>query len=184
MHSLPITRRFLKNPLIGVAILLVGVAFFEALTWLFSFEKKMAIMQSFGGAGSYFGILMRGAVLPEIVTLLIVLMLINLVHQGLALRSVRLTPGGIGLYELTFLPVLLLAFPVFNPFTQTVRYLLVEFPDYDFNAFYTTHLVETFTWRIYFLYLLPVLIYGYGALNISLVKDLLSARAGGRTTVA
>ncbi|WP_164851421.1 LytTR family DNA-binding domain-containing protein [Larkinella soli] len=157
-------------------MLLLAVLTFEAFSWLFAFEKKLNIIKEFGGILGYLWILLRGALLPEISTLVILLSLLNIYHDICRLKKLELTPRNILTYQLKILPVMLTAFFLFNPITQTIRYLLVEFPNYDFHAYFSTHIQETYTARIYFLYLIPILIMGYGSVNASLLADILEQR--------
>lgn len=71
---------------------------------------------------------------------------------------------------------MLLAFFLFNPVTQTVRYLLVQFPQYDLEVYLEKYIQGTYSLRLYCFYLIPVLIMGYGAVNGSLLVDILEQR--------
>jgi DNA-binding LytR/AlgR family response regulator len=54
--------------------------------------------------------------------------------------------------------------------------LLEQFPNYSFSNYWHTYIAGTFTWTIYFRYLMPVLIIGYTATNISFISDYFKQR--------
>ncbi|MFC5412563.1 LytTR family DNA-binding domain-containing protein [Larkinella bovis] len=103
-------------------------------------------------------------------------MLLNIYHEACRMKRLELIPKSILNYEVKVLPVMLLAFFLFNPVTQTVRYLLVEFPNYDLELYLENYIQGTYTIKYYFVYLIPVLIMGYGAVNGSLLADILEQR--------
>ncbi|WP_460670385.1 LytTR family DNA-binding domain-containing protein [Larkinella ripae] len=103
-------------------------------------------------------------------------MLLNVYHEACRIKRLELTPRNIINYEVKVLPVMLLAFFLFNPVTQTVRYLLVEFPNYDLELYLENYIQGTYNIKYYFFYLIPILIMGYGAVNGSLLTDVLEQR--------
>ena len=134
------------------------------------------MVDSKGGTIQYIGMLVRSLFIPELFTLVITITLINLFHNFRRLNSVENNWHSISRYELQFLPILAIAFLVFNPVTQTVRYVLDGFPIYTWTNYWQNYILYTFTWSTYFRYLFPVLLLGYIALNISLLKDYLAQR--------
>ncbi len=176
MKEIRITRDFLKKPLSSVIILLSIVVLIEAVGWSVAYKTKAKIVSNNGGAFQYIGILFRSLFIPELFTLFITVTLINRFHSFRRLYVVENTWNSIGRYELQFLPVLAIAFFVFNPITQTVRYLIDTFPTYSWSNYWQGYILHTFSWSVYFKYLFPVLLIGYIALNISLLKDYLQQR--------
>lgn len=176
MTEIPLNLTYVKRPFKSLSILLLAVLTFEAFNWLFAFEKKVGIVQKFGGFLGYIWIIFRGMLLPEVSTLVILLMLLNIYHEACRIKHIELTPKNILNYEVKILPVMLVAFFLFNPITQTVRYLLVEFPHYSLGLYLENYLQGTYSVRGYFIYLIPVLIMGYGAINASLLVDILEKR--------
>ncbi len=83
----------------------------------------------------------------------------------LTINKCSLTLKGWFRYQLLFLPLFLLAFLVFNPVTQSVRYLYHYFPLLEWNTYWQSYFYST---RLYFAYLMPVLLGGYGMLNANL----------------
>ncbi|WP_420149106.1 LytTR family DNA-binding domain-containing protein [Spirosoma sp.] len=51
-----------------------------------------------------------------------------------------------------------------------------HFPTYTFPTYWKHYLIGTFSWEMYFRYLMPVFILGYLVVNISLVSDYLRQR--------
>ncbi|MGV3558434.1 LytTR family DNA-binding domain-containing protein [Larkinella arboricola] len=176
MTEVPLNLTYVRRPFKSLSILLLAVLTFEAFNWLFAFERKLDIVQKFGGLLGYLWIIFRGMLLPEVSTLVILLMLLNTFHDACRIKNLELTPKNILNYEVKILPVMLFAFFLFNPVTQTIRYLLVEFPNYSFAYYLENYLQGTYNIKVYFMYLIPVLIMGYGAVNGSLLVDLLEKR--------
>lgn len=177
MKEIRITRSFLKKPLNAVIILLSIVVLIEAVAWSIGYDLKVNMVHKAGGAVNYIGMLVRTFFIPELITLFITITLINLYHKVRGLHVVGYNWKAISRYEVIFLPVLLLAFVVFNPVTQTVRYLLEEqFQAYSLSELLSGYILHTFTWQYYFKYLFPVILIGYIALNVSLLKDYLKQR--------
>lgn len=171
MKEIRLTRSFLRNPLSSVIILLSIVLLVEALSWSIGFRIKAVKMEQAGGLTNYVGLLMFVFVLPELCTASIILLLLNRFHKLAKIERVSNTLRGIATYELSCLPVLLMSFIFFNPFTQTIRFLTEQFPVYTFNDYWTKYIVSTYTWSTYFTYLFPVLLIGYLAINVSLIID-------------
>ncbi|WP_234736958.1 LytTR family DNA-binding domain-containing protein [Tellurirhabdus bombi] len=177
MQELVINRSLLKKPFKCISVLLVAALIFEGFSWMFAYPSKIERVNFFGGGFNYLWEIVRGLLLPEVTTLYILLLTLDLAHDILNLKKVSLTVKSVLNYQLRMLPVLLLAFFIFNPITQTIRYLLERFPNYQFNWYIQNYLLGTFTFRIYIIYLIPVLIMGYVSLNSSLIVDFIDYRA-------
>jgi two-component system LytT family response regulator len=93
----------------------------------------------------------------------------------LVIKSVELTLLSIVRYELVFLPLLIVAFALIIPFTQSVRYLTENYPSYSFTGYWEDYMLYIYNWYVYFRYLVPMLLLGYGALNLSLLLDYIKA---------
>lgn len=167
-HDAQLSRSFLKN---GV-LMLVGLSLFvEALSWYIAYQVKLNDIDENGGFVSYAGFWIKYSLLPELVTVCILTQMIYLAHRWFNIRPGEVSRSSLARYELSFLPVLLLAFPIFNPFTQSVRYLLTAFPRYSAARYWDYYITGTYTWNMYYIYLLPVLIIGYGTINIALLSS-------------
>lgn len=171
MREIRLTRSFLRNPLSSVIILLSVVLLVEALSWSIGYSIKSTKMDQAGGLASYVGLLLFVFIIPELFTLTIVIFLLNRFHEIARIKHVSNTLSGIFRYELSCLPVLLVSFVAFNPFTQTVRFLAERFPVYTVQDYWQDYILKTCTWSTYFMYLFPVLLIGYLAINVSLIID-------------
>lgn len=176
MKEIRLTRDYLKNPLNSVIILLSIVVLIEAVSWSIGYTIKLKLVQDAGGVLYYISRVVKGLLLPELASLFIIISLLNYAHKWLRIRVVPNDWRAIGRYQLAVLPVLVFAFWVFSPVTQTVRYLVERFPNYSFTVYWQYYLGKVFTWSLYFTYLFPVILVGYLALNISLLKDYLKQR--------
>lgn len=94
----------------------------------------------------------------------------------LNLQNLSLKPSAVMKYLGKFLPLFLIAFFIFNPFTQSARYLLNESGALSREVYFDEYL---FNWSLYPVYLIPVFLTGYGILIYNLVllhnKQLASA---------
>lgn len=182
MKEIRLTRGFLSKPINSVLILMSIVLLIEALSWSIGYDIKADKVQKAGGYVHYVGVLLRSFILPELVTLFITITLLNIFHKWLNLKAVDNDWRSIGRYELQFLPILLISFWIFDPITQTVRYLLVSFSNYSLGDYWQVYIVNTLNWLVYFKYLFPVLLIGYTSLNISLLQDFLQQRREAQET--
>lgn len=118
---------------------------------------------------------MRNTLLPQLVTVFILVLLVLPIHRWVNTKRVD-TIWSLLRYQLSFLPALLIAFVIFIPFTQSVRYVLTELPHYSLTAYWHEYIVASYSLELYRQYLFPVLFIGYSILNISLVTGSLSNR--------
>ncbi|WP_338872528.1 LytTR family DNA-binding domain-containing protein [Spirosoma sp. SC4-14] len=176
MKAIQLTRTFLKKPQYAIGILLALVLLLEVLSWTSAYSAKLAKLSNYGGLVPYVTALFKAMILPEVCTAYILVSLLNQYHNHFKIDSVPATLRGISRYELSLLPILLFSFFVFNPITETVRFLLESFPDYSFTHYVKKYLIGTFTINIYFRYLIPILLIGYFIANISLISDYFKQR--------
>lgn len=176
MKEIHITRNFLSKPLNSLYILLSILLLIEAIAWSIGYELKAIKVAQAGGVVHYVWRFIRVLLLPELFTIFITVTLVNRFHDWFRYKVVKNNWRDIVRYELHFLPVLAFSFLLFIPVTQTVRYLLKEFPNYSFWEYWQKFMLSNFTWTIYFMYLFPVVLVGYIAINTSLLKDYLSQR--------
>lgn len=160
----------------SVFVLLGIIMLLEAASWSVAPKFKLTKVYDAGGILQYVATVIRVMFLPELVTLLINVAFINRLHDWFKIHSVPNKLASIVQYELKFFPVLALSFWVYNPVTQTVRYLLERFPNYSLNSYVQVYLIDTYNWTTYFRYLFPVMLIGYVTLNISLLFDFLKQR--------
>jgi hypothetical protein len=168
MNKLRHSSNFVKN---GLVVLLVLVVLMESLAWSVNYENRMKHVDQIGGFGAYFSFLVRRFLLPESITVLILTMLMEGTRRWFNLTAVPLTWRSLIYYQLSFLPVMILAYGVSSPFAQTARYLLTTLPPYSLSVYWTHYLLGPYSWHEYVGYLGPLLFIGYCTLNRSLLSD-------------
>lgn len=104
--------------------------------------------------------------LIECATVAITFQLIRLYGSKLKLLDVKLNIRELFLYELKFLPVLLVSFFVFAPVTLTLRFLYHHYSYLNWDIYFEEYFYST---SLYFNYLTPVLLIGYIIINVNLI---------------
>lgn len=115
--------------------------------------------------GNLFKFMIIRQYLVELITTIIIFLAIRWYAQKLRLFSLSLQPKAILGYLGKFLPLFAVAFFLFNPFTQTARFVLLE--DLSNSSTYLNEYL--LNWRLYAVYLVPTLLTGYGILIGNLV---------------
>ncbi len=105
-------------------------------------------------------------ILLELISASIIFQLIRFYAERLRLFEVRLAIKELIIYQLKFLPVLLVAFFFFAPFTLTARFLYHNFSNISWDVYFESYFYSS---TLYVVYLLPVLLYGYGIINANLI---------------
>ena len=106
--------------------------------------------------------------LLECITVTIVFQVIRIFGLKMKLNELRLTLKDVGMYELKFLPVLLISFFVFAPFTLTARFLFHYLPNLNSEIYFNEYFFST---SLYFNYLTPVFLIGYIIINVNLIHQ-------------
>ncbi len=169
MQTLSLQRTFLKKPKNGVVFLFAIVLFALAFSLVTRSDLIIQFPQRFA-----FDALPSLAVVvfvPELVSLLVLMALINLYHQFMKLDTLDLSLQSIIRYELKFIPLFLVAFFIFFPITLHIRFLLREFPHYDLGKYMSIYMAYGFAFDTYLFYLPFVIILGYTLLNVSMFVD-------------
>jgi two-component system, LytTR family, response regulator len=177
MKSLTLTRSFYKNPQNGLIFLLVVVLFCEIIGWATSPQTRLQMYSSHQTLLAYLKNLLIGLLAPELCTLYILAFLIDTFHRFLGIRQINFNTLSVLKYEVKFLPLFLVSFFLFFPFTLHVRFLLREFPNYSLSRYLDLYILHGFTIQTYLLYLPFVVLLGYILINVSLVKDFLESNA-------
>jgi uncharacterized protein YqgC (DUF456 family) len=149
---------------------LLFVLLTEALVWVAAYDARLMVLNRAGGVGAYIGLLLKRFILPEVATIFVVSWLVALVHRRTKLNSVNATWLTLLRYELGFVPVLVLAFLMFDPFRAVTRFLLAEFPTYSFAVFWTNYIVASYSWVYSLRYPFAIFFIGYGALSVWLIR--------------
>jgi two-component system, LytTR family, response regulator len=169
MQSLTLHRDFLKQPSKGISplIAVIVLAYITLLATRNDIITEILQKLSF----VYVCRLVFGTILPEIISLLILVALINGYHLLMKLEKVEISIDAIACYELKFVPLFVSAFFFFFPITLHVRFLLREFPHYTLASYYNIYLINGFSVSTYLFYLPFIFILGYALLNISMFFD-------------
>lgn len=102
----------------------------------------------------------------ELISATIVFQLIRIYARRLRLDQLHLTLRELLMYQLKFLPVILVAFFFFAPFTLSVRYLYHHYDSLSASIYFEEYF---YSGTLYVVYLLPVFLYGYGIINANLI---------------
>lgn len=107
-------------------------------------------------------------ILIECITIFITFSLLKIYAEKLNLTTVKASRSNLVKYELNFLPVPFLAFFLFNPFTQTARYLYHYFPNLDWQIYWDGYFYSS---ELYLTYLPIIFLQVYGVINYNLLKQ-------------
>ena len=103
----------------------------------------------------------------ECITVAIIFALIRWYANWMRLFQIQLNIRDLIIYELKFLPVLMVSFFFFGPFTLTIRYLFHKLPHLDADIYFQQYFYST---PLYLTYLFPVIAIGYSIINVNLVS--------------
>ncbi|WP_436515091.1 LytTR family DNA-binding domain-containing protein [Ekhidna sp. To15] len=104
--------------------------------------------------------------LIECASVAIIFQLIRWYGTKLKLLDLKLNAKDIALYELKFLPILLVSFFVFAPVTLTLRFLYHYLPGLNWDIYFSEYFYSV---TLYFNYLTPVFLVGYIIINVNLI---------------
>jgi two-component system LytT family response regulator len=172
MKTILLYRSYLKRPWVGPFMLLLVVILYEILSWTLNPNSRIIHLNRYENLTSYIINWILGFYLPELVSILILTYLINIYHHILKTETLELRFIPLMKYELSFIPLFLVSYFIFTPFTITVRFLLRQFPNYSLNVYKTAYLPNCYALEAYLLYIPFIVIIGYLLLNISLGIDI------------
>lgn len=164
-RQIQLTYPFFRRPLNVVLVTLFGLAIYYLFAYAFFPEQFTTGGLSFPHLVLY---VLIDQVVIECITTFILFRLIVFYAQSLQLDHVSTDVRSLLGYQFTFLPVVLLSFFVFNPVTQTVRFLLREFPDYAWGQYTELY---AYSVPLYLTYLGAVLPMAYLSLNLNLLIE-------------
>lgn len=104
--------------------------------------------------------------LIECATVAIIFQLIRVYGTKLKLTDLKLSIREIVVYELKFLPILLVSFFFFAPVTLTLRFLYHHTPELNWEIYFSEYFYSA---TLYFNYLTPVFLIGYIIINVNLI---------------
>ncbi len=169
MQRIILQRSFLKSPSKGIIALIIVVL----LAYIGLLANRKDIVTEILSNLTFFYLFRQAStiILPELMSLFILIALINGYHRVMRLESIDLSIEAIARYEFKFAPLFFLAYFAFFPVTLHLRFLLREFPDYSLSNYYNTYLINGFSVNTYMFYLPFVFVLGYALLNVSLFID-------------
>ena len=165
--SVPVRWRSPRRWPLLLGLTLGAVLLFQLITLQRSNGGEMGPLLR-GDVGAYLRQFLGYYVLFELVSVAIFLGCAGWYFRRFMPRVLRPTPGAVLRYELRFLPAVLGSILVLGPATNTLRYLVIKYPDYHWAAYFPEWF---FTGQMFANYLLPLLLLGYGLLNANLLLD-------------
>lgn len=170
-YSLLRQPRLIVGLTAGLTVLYNAIAYLNRMNnqWLFDGSFTWVVFLRF---------LLIDQFLIEIVTIAILLFLLRYYATKLSIMLAGWKAWSIVMYLLKFIPVLAFAFFVFNPITQTLRFMLNEYPDWKLSAYWSGYF---YSWQLYTTYLPAVFMAGISALSLNLLvnykRDLVKANS-------
>ncbi len=155
---------FFKKPLYVLAATLFGLTIYYVLGYAFRPNDFIFEGVSLLGLVGFFVV---DQVIIESVTTFILFQLIVRYAALLKLDRIEMNVRSLLHYQLAFTPVVLLAFFVFNPVVQTLRFLLRHYGEYSWDLYR----MYFFSWPLYFTYLGIIIPIVYLSLNLNLVGE-------------
>lgn len=101
----------------------------------------------------------------ECISIAIFILLVKWYHNVFAIRVVQPNVASLFRYQLLMLPLVAGSIFVFGPITNTIRYVIISCPDCSWQHYFPEFFMTS---RMYFNYLLPILITGYAIVNVDL----------------
>ncbi|GAB5535085.1 MAG: hypothetical protein Rubg2KO_13340 [Rubricoccaceae bacterium] len=163
----------LRSPLAVLVATAVALGLYTLLG--FAFRPDALTFDGLSG-GEILKVVLVDQFLIECLTTCVVFGLMWAYARGLGLTDVEPTVPGVLRFNLAFLPLVALAFFVFNPLTQTARFLLRYGLDADWSLYGPSY---GYSVSLYALYLALVAPMVYGVLNAQIALDALRQRRDG-----
>lgn len=147
-----------------MAYTLVGVLIYQLITLQRPGFGELKLLFA-GKIGAYLHSLLLYYFLFELISVFIFIRLSDWYLYRIGMHRFKLSLPNLLKYQLMFLPLILGSIFVFGPITNTVRYLVLFFPDYTWHEYFPEYF---FTGRMYINYMVPYLIFGFALLNVNL----------------
>ncbi|WP_428658773.1 LytTR family DNA-binding domain-containing protein [Runella sp.] len=164
---IPITLRAYQNLKYLLICLFVGVLLLWSMTFYYDYQSDLSILPQFRIIND-FGVSFFYSSLFEIISFLIFLKIAQEYLRLFQMTHITLTFKDVSLYELYFLPCILISIVIFIPITNALRYIALSFPDYSWDVYFPTYFFQLSMVESY----LPLFIlYGYIYLNVNLFLD-------------
>ena len=112
--------------------------------------------------GNFLQFILIDQILIEVITVLFIAKGIAWYYKALNLKKVELSKEGLFFFFLKFLPLFLLIYFCFAPFTTMLRFGIHHFPNYETSVYFEDYFFIKKS--IYLVYLFPTFLIGYGFL--------------------
>lgn len=162
---LALNYQLLKKPKVILITTALTVITYNTLYYFHPENQAWLSGENFSWSNFLYYLLLE-QYLIENITIAIIFILIRYYARWLKLYTLELTPVAISRYLLKFLPLFLVSFFFFNPFTQSARFLLDEYSNMTMEIYLDDYVLN---WNLYIVYLIPIFLGGYGGLVANLV---------------
>ncbi len=162
---LALNYQLLKKPKVILITTALTVITYNTLYYFHPENQAWLSGENFSWSNFLYYLLLE-QYLIENITIAIIFILIRYYARWLKLYTLELTPVAISRYLLKFLPLFLVSFFFFNPFTQSARFLLDEYSNMTMEIYFDDYVLN---WNLYIVYLIPIFLGGYGGLVANLV---------------
>ncbi len=162
---LALNYQLLKKPKVILVTTALTVITYNTLYYFHPENQAWLSGENFSWSNFLYYLLLE-QYLIENITIAIIFILIRYYARWLKLYTLELTPVAISRYLLKFLPLFLVSFFFFNPFTQSARFLLDEYSNMTMEIYLDDYVLN---WNLYIVYLIPIFLGGYGGLVANLV---------------
>ncbi len=162
---LALNYQLLKKPKVILITTALTVITYNTLYYFHPENQAWLSGENFSWSNFLYYLLLE-QYLIENITIAIIFILIRYYARWLKLYTLELTPVAISRYLLKFLPLFLVSFFFFNPFTQSARFLLDEYNNMTMEIYLDDYVLN---WNLYIVYLIPIFLGGYGGLVANLV---------------
>lgn len=167
LDSLRLKYPFFHRTKYVVILTALGILLFQ----LFNVNNPQQMVGRVGKTetwSAYIWFVLIDQFLIELISMFILFKAIVLYARYLKLQKLSLSTLAVVRYELSFLPLFLVIFFVFNPITQTIRFFYEQYPAWQASVFWQHY---WYNLRTYLVYLAPVLLIGYLMLNTNLIIE-------------
>ena len=165
--TLEVRYDYLKDWKLIVSITSFVVLLYLSIAYLHPSNSSWLVDGSFSW-GNFLSFVLLDQILIECITFAILAWLVRMYATLLKVSKVGLSGSGWLRYQLLFLPLFLSAFFVFNPITQTSRYVYHQLVQDHVSDYWSEYF---YSFQLYISYLMPVLVGGYLLINVNLFQN-------------
>ena len=167
MNTLSISYRYLKSLKVILGVTLIVVSTYLSISYFHPSNNYWIFDGSFSWS-NFLQFFLIDQLVIECFTFFIIAQLIILYSKIFKIDTCQLNSRSILIYQLKYLPLFSLSFLVFNPVSQSLRYLYHYYPDLDISIYFDDYFYNL---RLYLTYLFPAWGGGYLLLNYNLYRN-------------